>query len=51
MEQSTPPNWSRESKLCVSVFQNGEHTTTKEVYTKKWIVLINRMENRKCRST
>lgn len=33
--------------ICKSVFKNGENTTTKSRYTKKWIELIKRLEKNK----
>lgn len=33
--------------ICKSVFKNGENTTTKSRFTKKWIELINRLEKNK----
>lgn len=33
--------------ICKSVFKSGESTTTRDEFTKKWIELINRLENSK----
>lgn len=37
----------RPSNICKSVFKSGKSTTTKSEFTKKWIVLINRLEKSK----
>ena len=33
--------------ICASVFKSGESTTTKEIYTQKWVELIHTLERRK----
>ncbi len=35
------------SELCTSVFKSGRHTTTKEIYTQKWVEVIHALERRK----
>ena len=37
----------KEMKLCVSVFKGGGNTTTSELYTRKWVEIINALERRK----
>ncbi len=36
-----------DTSLVKSVFKSGEDTTSKEVFTKMWIDLINRLERSK----
>ena len=36
-----------DDQICKSVFKNGESTTSKSQYTKKWVELINSIENNK----
>ena len=38
---------SMETSLVKSVFKSGESTTSKEVFTKIWIELINKLERSK----
>ena len=33
--------------ICTSVFKDGNNTTTKEIYTEKWVEVINTLERRK----
>ena len=41
-------NVNNDSKtICKSVFKNGENTTSRSQFTKKWIELINRLERNK----
>ncbi len=37
----------KECKLCTSVFKSGGSIATKEIYTQKWIEVINTLERRK----
>ena len=37
----------QKNKLCISVFKSGRSTTTKEIYTQKWVEMINTLERRK----
>lgn len=32
--------------ICKSVFKNGENSTTKSQFTKKWIELVNILEKK-----
>lgn len=36
-----------ETSLVKSVFKSGENTTSKEVFTKMWIELVNKLERSK----
>ena len=41
-------NVNNDSKtICKSVFKNGENTISRSQFTKKWIELINRLEQNK----
>lgn len=51
MKQSKQAECGHRQNLCVSVFKNGTNETTTEIYTRKWIDLINRIEKRKCMSS
>lgn len=33
--------------ICTSVFKNGENTTSKALFTKKWTEMINKIEKGK----
>ena len=41
MEHNSPES------ICKSIFKNGEKTTTQEMFTEKWIELINALENKR----
>ncbi len=35
------------SEICTNVFQNGSPCTTVELFTQRWVELINRLEREK----
>lgn len=38
---------SSHSAICTNVFKNGDATTSKAAFTRKWIEMINRIEKNK----
>ena len=36
-----------EQNICTSVFKDGGDTTTRKIYTQKWVELINTLERSK----